>query len=627
MSHSDVTTRRLFAKQSLLVAGAAGLAGSTARAAGDASPLAVGAPAAAVKPAAGATPPLPRAQVVDDDLGFVFVKEGESMPIREVPGGPALMTVDFTRGRSAVDTEDRSKIVVYPFPIFWATPAPTSLPGLPSTVWSVRQRHGKIYVTMKFGRWSEAFREACKQHWLDSNREFLAAEREVRGVPGLEVIIKRPPVIELFVAVQESTTGLTLAHAQQNVLRGPDVVELSFAFEPAAYEAFLRAHADDDVLYQPIWRARTRDFKLGVRRVDARLNIALQVANQLSSEQRDEGAPIDQITADGIARALSGEIQETIAVDDAEVLPMLESGASLVQLGILQPADWMSWDDFRKAHGVNAQRLIEEHLAPSEEVHANDTVSTTGKSTTEGDEHTERDGGGWGVSLPGFGLSDTDEDVKRRLKFVTDTTGVELREGSTRSVYLPHRVKAYQYSRGAETRQISETKVVAIGGQVGNHYLKDTPVPQRVTADLVARSLGETTSQSSYLADLLVEKRRKLEALDAELSRLEQARTAMKAHSDAIHDHHRKHVEAHAAAERGVYDSAASEGMRAWICHAKNIWKWDCPDRNELAYRTNERDAHLAKAKPFLDEAVRRHAEVEKTVPLQAAEDAAETSR
>jgi len=306
----------------------------------------------------------------------------------------------------------------------------------------------------------------------------------------------------------------------------------------------------------------------------------MEVANQLSSEQREQGAPIDQITADKIARDVSGEIKETIVGDAAELLPLLTSSASLVQMGILQPADWMSCDDFKKAHGANAERMIEEHLAPNEEIKVNDKTTNDGKSTTTGDETTKREGGGFGFSLPFIGKSSNDEDVKRHLNFVADTTGVDLREGTTKGVYLPHRITAYKYAKGSESPQVSQTKVVAIGGEAGKHYLKDTPISQRITAELVARSLGDTSRESTYLGDLLQDRKRledKLRNTFEQVAKLESVRASnTKLMSELHQDVHKAHVD-----YRQLFNlDRTFDGLyQAWMCLKAFSWaqnrNWD----------------------------------------------------
>ena len=366
-----------------------------------------------------------KAQVIDDAPDFAFVKEGESMPIRALPDTTPVFYVDFTMGRSTVDNVDPSKVVVYPFPFFWLIPNPHPDPGMPDILWKVSPKKGKIYATVKVGWWSDKFKDACKQHWLAANRVFLDHEPRP-AISRVSRLSKRPPVIDLFIAAIDSQTKLVLAFDQQTIRRSGDVIEFVFPFEDRdAFRAFLEAYREGELSLQPIC-ASNKKYVLGMQRVDAGLDIGLQVSNELTSEQREKGAKIDQITADRIARDVSGEIKETVVIDGVEILPMLTSTNMLVQMGILQPADWMTWEDFKRAHGENAERMIEEHLGAEEEVQTKGRVEGDNRSKTSGRITVKRDGGGWGFSLPFVGLSRSDEEVKRDLNILTESSGVEL---------------------------------------------------------------------------------------------------------------------------------------------------------------------------------------------------------
>ncbi len=445
-----------------------------------------------------------KALVVDEPLDFVFVSEGEPMKIQPNGGGPALMQVQFTRGRSAVDTEEPSKIVVYAHPFLWLTKNPSPVPGFPEFVRRVRPRDGKIHVEIVFGRWSNLFEVACTAHWMRRNANLLAAERKTRGIEGLEVVVKRPPVIELFIALQDRLTGLTLAHAQQNILRGSDELTYLFTFEPAAYDAFLRAEREGDLVIQPIWRARMREFKLGAMRVDATINLKQTVEEKLASEGLQVDGPIDQLTFDKITREILSEMKTTIATDHPDVLPLLKTNLLLME-GVLKSDGWMTLDDVRKARGPDADQILAEHLAPHGLTLLKDKITHEDKTTTTGNQRTTRGGRGFGLSLPYFGLSRLSDKESRDINLITKVTGVEFQEGETKNTFAPHRIKRYRTAEGKDDRGMHQTFVIQVGGQNGFHYYAGRKVGQALSLTRLHCQAESLTYLRIFLAGVILQ--------------------------------------------------------------------------------------------------------------------------
>ena len=544
------------------------------------------------KPAVNPFPP--KAVVKDSDPELVFVRAEIPLKIRKDGIGPVKLTVDFTKGRSAVDTEDPTKIVVYPFPILWTIPNPKPIPAMPKLVWEVYSRGGKIYATIRFGRWSDTFEEACKQHWITKNREFLDRERQTRNMPGLEVVVKRPPVIELFVAIQDRVTGLTLAHNQQHVLRGPDELDFTFEFEPDQFEAFLAASRDGKVAFQPIWRATTRNIGLGVQRVSAKVEIRKAIEDKIRSEGLQLDGPIDQMTYAKMSREIQAEISGVIAVDGSEALPLLKPNLLILE-GILRPDGWMNWEDFRRARGSEADRVLAEYLAPHQLIKTTTTVKNESESSTKGTETTQRSGGPV-ISYPGFTWNVSDENTNRDIDLVTKASGVEFREGETKNTFLPHKIKVYRLNQVGETLGTNQVFVVQLGGQLGTHYLKDQPISQEINSELVESSLSHTIANATNLTDLL-KKRAKIQAdLEAETTHIEEKRAEGLASTKMIGSETTNLIKfLSEVAEHRLHEGRYG-GMVEWIIHQRAMWCMEPKDGGSQPYWTGRRETEKALA-------------------------------
>lgn len=546
------------------------------------------------KPAGGKS--ADQASVIDDPLDFRFVSEGESMPIEPIGGGSAQMQVQFTRGRSAVDTEDPSKVVVYPYPFIWVVDNPRPIPDLPQFVRRVRQREGKILVDIVFSRWSRQFQEACKQHWIMNNREFLVGERKTRGIEGLEVVVKRPPLISLFMAIQEKSTGLTLAHAQQNTLRGPDELTYTFVFEPGQFEAFLRAQRDEDIVFQPIWRARMKNFTLGVLRVDAKINLKMTVEQKLASEGLKIDGPIDQITYDKITRDIAADMKSSIAVDHEEVLPLLNANLLLME-GILKPDGWMTWDDFSKARGPEADRVLAAHLEPHGLTLLKSSTNSDETTTTTGHETTKRDGGGLGFSLPFFGWSHSGDEQNRDINLVSKSTGIEFREGSQANTVAPHRIRSYRLSDGTEERSMHQTLVVQIGGENGTHFFKDDVVPPTINSEMVAASLSEAVSKAGNLSDLYKKRAEKFTLLNEKHEALRKSNLEMLSKMKTAQESLGKAREQFTRFVGHKYNAGRSHGMYEWLLHQRALWNMEPKDGGSWKHTMDGYESFEAQAK------------------------------
>jgi hypothetical protein len=600
MFRSSVTTRRWFAKQSLILAPIAALT-TPAVLGGDSGPGNSAVPTAdSIRPAAigGLTA---KGVVIDDPLDFVFVSEGESLDIRPKGGGSSLMQVQFTRGRSAVDTEDPSKIVVYPYPFLWLTENPVALAGVARFVRRVRQRDGKIYVEIVFGRWSKEFEDTCKAHWMRRNADLLAHERKLRGIDGLEVVVKRPPVIELFIALQDSATGLTLAYAQQNALRGPDELTYSFTFEPVAYDAFLRAEREGDLLIQPIWRARVREWKLGVLQMDAAINLKKEVEGKLESEGLKVDGPVDQLTYDKLTSEILADMKTTIAADHYDLLVLLKSNLLLME-GVLKPDGWMTWDEFRQARGPEADLSLAKLVEPHGLTLLKNKVTREDQTTTTGHETTKKDGGGLGGSMPFFGWSHSGDKQTRDINLVTKATGVEFQEGETKNSFTPHRIKRYRMAEGKEDRGVHQTHVIQIGGQWGVHYFRDSAVRPTLTADVVKMSLSETFDGAKVLRDLLAEKAQVLQQLEAKHTSIKQVHEELLRKNKIEGRNQADLAEQYEKFATIKFDSGRSHGMYEWLLHERKVWGMEPRDGACWGATLDGHKAAEAQAKTCHDE-------------------------
>ena len=299
------------------------------------------------------------------------------------------------------------------------------------------------------------------------------------------------------------------------------------------------------------------------------------------------------------SRQITLSIKSRIVATDPSLIAFLHSDTLLVS-SCFDPANSMSFADFRRAFPTYTEEMLAEYLKPLlvSKYEGETTEKVEGKQ--HADEKTSAGGGGLGLSLSlgplSVGLGGSKESAERVLDAIYNATGIRFTKGASEQTYKPAEIKVFKLAQGYEEKKLNQASSVTLSKGTLNSYLEESPFPQTYLAEVVEKSLDKTLERNNHVAQLLVKKRELESALETELTKIENARSDISGSIGSINAERKRLHEAHVAAQDARFNAGRSNGMVEWIIHAKKVWGWNCPDGNEIANRSKDRDAVQAVA-------------------------------
>jgi hypothetical protein len=521
--------------------------------------------------------------------------------------GKEIRTIWMYEGRTTVDQRDPARVVYYHGLDLALVPSEKSLPGFPDWVQDVTQRDGDTIVEVRFRLSSPKLRRACEAKLLGDMRDFFDREKERLKVPALKVEVLKIPAWELFIAVQDSATKLTLAYDTQHIANlGEDVV-MSFRFRPEDLSLFMRVAKEGKLQFKPYYKVRADQIITGEKQTNVAYDVGLKVKQLLDHRQQsklkndDENTihPILQDHVNRISRQVSMDIKSRITASDPDVITFLHNDTMLVA-SCFDPANTLSYADFRRAFPTYSEEMLAEYLKPYGVTKDYRQINEKQSGTQHTDEKSKQSGGGLGFSLSvgplALGSSGSKEDAERVLDTIYNATGVRLVSGGSENYYKPAEVKVHKLAEGFEQRKLTQASSITLTKGVVNSYLEESPFPQTYVAEVVVKSYEKTESQNDHVARLLTKKAQLEAALAAELRKIGRSRSSLASLISSVDVEHRTAHDAHLSVQQAKWDAGRSQGMVEWIGHAKAVWGWNCPDGNEVGGRSRDRDNALATA-------------------------------
>lgn len=515
--------------------------------------------------------------------------------------GKGIRTLFMFEGRSSADQRDPARVVYYHGLDLALIPRDKPLPGFPVWVQDAVQRDDQTVIEVRFRLSSPALRRACEAKLLGDMRDFFDRERLRLKVPALKVEVQKVPAKELFIAVQDRATNITLAHDTQHIANLGDEVLMSFPFKPEALALFLRCHKEGKLQFKPYYTMRADQIVTGEKQTDITYALGLRVKQLLDSRQRTKLShdapntiyPILQDHVHRITRQVTMDIRSKIVADDPMILTFLHNDTMLVA-SCFEPANTLSYADFRKAFPAYTEEMLAEYLKP----YGVTKYSGEARESTEGKQHSKENtgstGGGFGLRLSigplSLGVGGQTESAERILDTIYNATGIRLVQGETKTYYEPSEVKVYRLAEGFETKDLKQASSVTLSKGPLNSYLEESPFPETYLVATVDKSLAKTLELHDHVTRLLAEKAKLQKALDAEFAKVGAGRTALRSAVDSINSERRKVNDAHLGAQGAMFHAGRNQGMVEWIIHAQKVWGWKCPDGNEIGYRSRDRD-------------------------------------
>ncbi len=451
--------------------------------------------------------------------GFKMSSDGFSMHLVNPETGESMRTVLLQKAVAATDQLNPYRTNYYAYPLIRLIPNPHPLEGQPSSVWKFSRIDGQIRVTMKFRRFSKLDRMAGESTLERAHHTYLEDERQRLERPELAVVVNRAPIIDILISVQDAQ-GICLSYARQNVHNGGDDLALNFSFSPAGYDRFVSDWSEQAITFQPIYRCSGKRFELGTSSTQATINVREIFSQELTSEQQSGSMPIFQGDFDRIKRRIAAVVKRSGTFDGPAVVNLVQID-DVPLMSLFEPASWLSPADFRRAFGTEGVEMLALHLKPLGLIqHSMSTKSSqTGNQNTK--ETSSSLGGGFQLKLPIFNFGGTGEKHSRDIETISQLSGVELQEGSTKETFSPHRIKVLKLAKGWEARRLDQTTSVAVGIASSNSYLADTPFSQDFSTNEVDAALAVILKECRIVTDLrasLSKKRNRVEELKAQIT-------------------------------------------------------------------------------------------------------------
>jgi hypothetical protein len=517
-------------------------------------------------------------------------------------------TLYLLEGSSPQDTHDPAHLTFYHDLALALVPRDKRLPGFPAWVQKVINRENETVIDIRFRLSSPTLRAAAEAKLLSDERAFFEKKRKALGVDAIKIEVLPVPAYELRLYIQDRASGLTLASAQENVRSWTKDVTLSFRLNKESLAAFLTCEKEGTLQFTPYYKARADHYIMARKQTAVSYAVGLKVKQLLDHRQRsklkneDENTilPILQDVVNKIARQIGAEINSDIVATDPTLITFLHSDTMLVS-SCFDPANTLSFADFRKAFPAYTDEMLAEYLKPYgvTKYHGKVTEETKGKLHT--DERIDKSGGGIGFSLDldpaAIGAAGQQENEKRVLDTIYNATGVRLTRGSTENFYKPAEVKVYKLAQGYEEKKLTQASSVTVTkGQVQS-YMDLSSFSPNYDVATVETSLDKMLDKYDHVTQRLREKAQKEADLDAELATLEKARSGLNGLIGSINAERRKLHDAHVSAQAYKFDGGRNQGMVEWIIHSEKLWGWRIPAVHApYDGRDQEAEAFSAKA-------------------------------
>jgi hypothetical protein len=462
--------------------------------------------------------PAPKASLVHDQVGYVRQRFGEPLPIEK--DGEVVRNIFLYKGRAAADTEDPNRVFFYHAlaPVVVKNSHP--LPGMPEAVHRVSRRGRNTALEFHFRLSSPELRQACA-HWLRASQKAFFEKQER---PSLQVVVEREPALELFVAVTDAVSEVTLAHGRKYIKSEGDVVSLFMEFEPDTLGQFLELYGRGEVEFTFASLVNARVMVLGHQRTQVDYELGLKVERELASGNfpkpsllpGKDGQYILQGGRDYLLRSVSADIRKQIAADEASVLTLFQSDTLLVA-EVFDPARTLKAAEFQQAFGPFDEQALSAYLEPLVRTVFKNAAQANQSGTGKTFEVTKSSGGGFGISLPFLGGNTSRETRERTLDTFFNVTGLKLEEGETGTEFKLAEIRVHKLKSGYEKKQLSQAQTVVVGKGSLDAYLKDTPVKQTLNDEVLRNSANATVAKVNLIDELLGRKK-KLETEAAELT-------------------------------------------------------------------------------------------------------------
>lgn len=510
----------------------------------------------------------------------VFTPVPGGRPLAVEIDGKEVRTLFLYEGRSAADVRDPGRVVYYHGLDLALVPRDKPLPGFPAWVQDVTQRDDETVLEVRFRLSSPALRRACEAKLLADQRDFFARERDRLKIPGLKVEVQKIPAKELFVAVQDRATNLTLAYDTQHVANLGEEVLMSFRLKPEAMALFVLSHKEGKLQFKPYYTARLAQIITAEKQTDIDYAVGLKVKQGLDSRQRpaDGGKaayPILQGHVNRIARQVMMDLRSKIVADDPLLLTFLPSDTTVVAV-CFEPATALSFADFRKAFPDYTDQMLAEYLKPygvTRYAGKVDDKSDGGQNTKE---TAKSLGGGFSLAVPvgpvAVGGSAQAENAERTIETIYNTTGVKLIQNETRQYYEPAEVRVYKLAEAYETKRLAQAGSITLSKGPLNSYLEESPFSQSYTAAVVDASLRKTLEKNDHVTRLLAEKadlEKQWAAAVAKLAAAQVEQVKLLSGVAALP----KEVEGHITDLPARFlESIAEDSLRGILTHVDKVW-------------------------------------------------------
>ena len=165
----------------------------------------------------------------------------------------------------------------------------------------VYQRDDETVIDIRFRLSSAKLRSACEAQLITDRRDFLEREKIRLKMPALKVEVKKISAWELFMAIQDRATGLTLASDVQHIAQLGDEVPMSFRFKPSALSTFMRVHREGKLQFKPYYKVKADQIITGEKDTQVSYEVGLTVKRLLTNQQREGSYPILQDDVNRIA--------------------------------------------------------------------------------------------------------------------------------------------------------------------------------------------------------------------------------------------------------------------------------------------------------------------------------------
>jgi hypothetical protein len=523
--------------------------------------------------AAGAEAPreIPGGNPSSEEAEFTPKPFGKPLTIEQ---DGSIRTIYLLEGRTGWDQRDPHRVVYYHALELSLVPRRDPIPGFPAWVDAVRHRDDETVIDVRVRLSSPVLRDAARAKLMSDMRDHFDRERERRKVSILRVEVQKVPAWQLFMALQDRLTGLTLGHDSRHIATLGDEAVMSFRLRPESLALLLRYHKEGTLEFKPYYKVRADQIVVGQKRTDVELDLGLKAKQLLDHRQftrlKNEDAytvyPILQDDVNRLERWVATAIKTQVH-GSPEVLTFLHSDTPLLT-SVFDPAVTMTYADFRKAFPAYTEEMLASYLKPTlvtlQRAEASEHVS--GQQNTRETTRQSGLGGGLGllVGAVSLGLVGSKESAERDLNTVYNLTGVKFVRAEGEQYYKPAEIKVFKLAEGWEKKKLTQVSSVTLTKGPLRSYLEDSPVPQSYLAGVVEASLDRTLKRHNHIDRLLATAKELESARDEKLRRLGESGAASAMRADATANAIRIVADAHRTAMKNVVWPEQADGMRQW---------------------------------------------------------------